>query len=282
MILEHKSIHLFGKPLFTLIEFKTPLSQELPISSDACFTYFVSGDKQELSAVHNISATSEHYVLSLCGTTLGTMLTNQTGHIKSIIVHFTPDILKKIYLDEKPPFWTELDKPVTKYIVQMAASNLLRHCVEGIVKLFDNTAAASELIVQLKLKEIILLLLQTDDNPHVSQIIRSLFSERTFTFRETVEAHIFTPATVENLAKLTNMSLSSFKREFARIFKQTPANYITERRVERVAHLLKISDNSISEIGYDCGFTSPGHLSKVFKSKLKKTPSQYRLDYLNK
>jgi AraC family transcriptional regulator, exoenzyme S synthesis regulatory protein ExsA len=282
MILVHKSISLFEKPLFTLIEFETPLAEELPVSSDACFTYFISGDEQQLSAVHNIAAISEHFVLSLCGITLGKMLTEQKGHIKSVIVHFAPDVLRKIYSNEKPLFWNELDKPVTQYIVQMAASNLLRHSIDGIIKLFDNAQAASELILQMKLKEIILLLLQTEDNPHVSKIMRSLFSEKTFTFKETIEAHIFTPASIEDLAKLTNMSLSTFKREFAKTFSQTPASYIAERRLERVAHLLKITDNPVSTLGYECGFATPGHLSRAFKSRYKKTPSQFRLDFLSK
>jgi AraC family transcriptional regulator, exoenzyme S synthesis regulatory protein ExsA len=282
MIVEHKSISLFGRPLYTLIEFETPLAEELPISSDACFTYFVRGDKQQLSAIHEVSAISGQFVLSLCGITLGKMLTEQKGHIRSVIVHFTPEVLRNVYSNEKPPFWNELDKPVTKYIVQMAASNLLRHSIDGVIKLFENIPAASDLILQLKLKEIVLLLLQTEDNPHVSQIMRSLFSERTFSFKETIEAHLFTPASVEDLAKLTGMSLSTFKREFAKTFGQTPANYIVDRRIERVAHLLKISDSSISEIGYDCGFASPGNLSKVFKSKYNQTPSEYRLTFTNK
>jgi AraC family transcriptional regulator, exoenzyme S synthesis regulatory protein ExsA len=282
MILGHKSISLFGKPLFTFIELETPVRHELPISSDACFTYFVSGNEQQLSAVHGISATANHFVLSLCGVTLGKMLIEQNGHIKSLIVHFNPDVLRKIYSNEKPPFWNELDKPVTKYIVQMAASNLLRHSVDGVIKLLDHVEAASELILELKLKEIVLLLLQTEDNPHVSQIMRSLFSERTFSFKETIDAHIFTSASVEDLAKLSNMSLSTFKREFAKTFHQTPANYIINKRIERVAHLLKFSDSSISEIGYDCGFVSPGHLSKAFKARFKKSPRQYRMAFPDK
>lgn len=124
--------------------------------------------------------------------------------------------------------------------------------------------------------------MQTDNHPQVTQIIRSLFSQRTFSFRETVEAYLFTPASIPDLANLTNTSLSTFKREFMKIYQTTPASYIQDRRIERVAHLLRVSNDPISAIGYDCGFSTPAHLTKVFKAKYRKSPSQYRLDFSDK
>ncbi|MBL4753056.1 MAG: AraC family transcriptional regulator [Flavobacteriales bacterium] len=39
---------------------------------------------------------------------------------------------------------------------------------------------------------------------------------------------------------------------------------------------MRISDESIGRIGYECGFISPAHLSGVFKSKYGVAPSRYR------
>lgn len=283
MINEHQSIELFGLPQFSWIDINTPMDGGLPIPSEACFTYIVHGNNQVLSKQHSVSAVSEHAVLSLCGFTLGKMLMEQEpGRVNSIIVHFHPGILKDIYKDTKPPYWEEIAAPVTQYVVQMAASNLIRHYIEGLKALFVNKEAITEDILVLKLKEIILLLMKTDNHPQVSQIIRSLFSERMFTFKETVEAYLYTPASIDDLANLTNTSLSTFKREFTKIYKTTPSRYIIDRRIEKVADLLKVSDDAISSIGYSCGFATPAHLTRVFKSKYNKTPSQYRLDFLDK
>ncbi len=283
MINEHQSIELFGQPLFTWIDLNTPMYQGLPIPSEACFTYFIHGDDQVLSKQHDLSAISGQIVLSLCGFTLGKVLMEQEpGRVNSIIVHFHPEILKKIYKNTKPPYWEEISTPTTQYVVQMAASNLIEHYIEGIKQLFQNKEAVTEDILVLKLKEIILLLMQTDNLPEVTQIIKSLFSERTFDFKETVEAYLFTPVSIEDLANLTNTSLSTFKREFAKIYQTTPFRYIIDKRVEKVADLLKVSDATISAIGYECGFATPAHLTKVFKTKYNKTPSQYRLDFSRK
>ena len=171
---------------------------------------------------------------------------------------------------------------MVQFIVQMAASELVKKYFEGVVHLFNNKAAASEEILILKLKEIIQLLLQTKNSTQITQIMSSLFSERTFSFKEVVEAYIAEPVSVEELAQLTNNSLSSFKREFKKIYATTPSTYIIDKRAEKVANLLKVSDESISNIGYQCGFTSPAHLSRVFKTKYGVTPSTYRLNLSDK
>ena len=201
------------------------------------------------------------------------------GVCRSIIVHFDKSILLKIYDNSRPPFWIELDEPVSQLVVQMAASELIEKYFEGVVHLFNNKAAVSDDILILKLKELILLLLQTKNSPNVINIMNGLFSQRTFSFKEVVRAHISEPISLETMAHLTNNSLSSFKREFKRIFRTTPGAYIIDKRAEKVANLLIVSDESIAAIGYECGFTSPTHLTKVFKSKYGETPSSYRMKY---
>jgi len=283
MVNDHKSIEFLGKPLFTWLDFNTPMEESLPIPSEACFTYIIEGDSHSISKNEGISAKTGEVILSLCGLTLSHMLTDQEqGRINSIIIHFHPDQLKEIYKDSKPPFWSEIDAPVTQYIVQMAASNLIKQYIEGVINLFENREAVTEEILILKLKEIILLLLQTKDSIQINQMVKSLFSERTFSFKEIVEAHIYLPITLEDLAGLTNTSLSTFKREFKKIYQSTPAAYIIDQRAEKVAQLLKLSDEPISSIGYQCGFSTPAHLSRVFKSKYGLTPSEYRLNLSDK
>lgn len=279
MILDHKTIELFGTPLFTWITMKTPMQNPVPLPSEACFAYIMDGDQQYLVEEEDIKADPGNVILSLCGNKLGQMLPGHRegeGRVSSIVVHFQRELLLKVYEHAKPPYWKELDKPVVKYIVQSAASELVKQYFLGLVHLFNHREAVSEDILVLKLKEIILLLLQTKDSELITQVMRSLFSERTFTFKEIVEAHICEPLPLQYLAYLTHHSLTSFKKEFKRIYNTTPGVYILEKRTEKVADLLKYSDENISSIGYQCGFTSPAHLSRVFKNKYGVTPSEYR------
>lgn len=279
MILKHETIELYGNPLFTWVTIQAPLDGPVPLPSEACFVYFVDGGNEPLTENGELVAAPGQVILSLCGHTVGHMLSKpREVTFSSIIVHFQREHFLKVYANEKPPFWKEMETPLVQWIVQSAASELVKAFFAGVQHLFTHKEAVTEDILVLKLKEIILLLLQTPDSPSVTNLMRSLFSERTFSFKEIVDANICEPVTIEGLAARTNNSLSSFKREFKRIYNATPGTYIINKRAEKVASLLRISDESISTIGYQCGFSSPAHLSRVFKAKYGMTPSQYRLN----
>ncbi|MHA7057833.1 helix-turn-helix domain-containing protein [Aquimarina sp. M1] len=283
MIKRKDSILLFEYPLFTMVNLETPVEENLNMPSDACVAYIIEGDNQVFSESENIIAKTGHTITSLCGLTLGSMLSNQPiGNLSSIIVHFNREVLNNVFENEKPELWEELEKPITQFVVQSAASELIRHYFDTIIKFFENKDALTESILKIKLKEIILFLLQTDNSDYVRQIIKSLFSERAFSFKELVEAHIEQTESIENLAIVTNCSVSTFKRKFKESFNTTPAKYRLEVKLKKVADLLKTTDKSISSIGYECGFESPEHLSRAFKKQHKLSPSQYRLNFLVK
>lgn len=281
MLKRQDHISLFDYPLFTLVSMDTPNEGSLKLPSDACIAYIIEGDGQVFSASAKIVARPEETILSLCGLTLGAMFSELSkGGLQSVLVHFNRGVLNKVFEGEKPELWKELQTPVTQYVVQSAAGELLKHYFNSVVNLFENRPALTEPFLKLKLKEIILLLLQTDNSEYVRKIIRSLFSDRQFTFKELVEAHIEQTGSIEHLAMLTNCSVSTFKRKFFQSFNTTPAKYRQELKLARVADLLKTSDEAISAIGYECGFTSPEHLARAFKQKYGISPKEYRLNFL--
>lgn len=280
MIKHQDQISLNGTPVFTVISLETPLQEALHLPSDACYLYIEKGSGQRLAKAGNILAKAGTVILSTCGLTVGKMISEQPkGIMDSIIVHLNRPLLQEIFENDKPTLWEELRTPVSQYVVQTAANELVNFYFEGIGRLFENKAAIRDTILKIKLKEIVLLLLQTDNAESIRQIIKSLFSERTFTFKELVDAHILSAASIENLAQLTNHSLSTFKRKFKEIYETSPGKYILEKRLERVAESLRISDDAISHIGYDLGFESPEHLSRAFKKKYGSSPSSYRLSF---
>jgi AraC-like DNA-binding protein len=280
MIKHKEQITLGEYPIFTKISVQTPLAEGLDLPSDACYLFIEKGEGHALATGSRITATPGTVILSTCGLTVGHMIASQpAGAMDSIIVHFNRSLLEAVFEGEKPMLWEELQRPVSQYVVQTAADELVQIYFDGINQLFQHKAALSDTVLKLKLKEVILLLLQTNNSDPIRQIVKSLFSERTFTFKELIDAHIFSAATIENLAQLTNCSLSTFKRKFKETYQATPGKYILEKRLEKVAEALRISDDPISQIGYDWGFESPEHLSRAFKKQYGLSPSAYRLDF---
>lgn len=280
MIRFFDQILLDDTPLFTRLELRSPLTDSLELPSDACYLYIEKGTGNTLFNIGHITNDTGTTILSTCGLTMGNMISEQTeGEMQTIIVHLNSGVLKRVFDHDKPALWQELERPINKFVVQQSANLLVQAFFKSIESFFENKEVLSPSVLELKLKEIVLLLLQSDNSEDVRQIMKSLFSERTFTFKETVDAHLFSAVTIEALSQLTNTSLSTFKRRFKEIYDQSPAKYIQEKRLDKVSEKLRTSDDQISHIGYDLGFESPEHLSRAFKNKFGITPSEYRMSF---
>jgi AraC-like DNA-binding protein len=81
---------------------------------------------------------------------------------------------------------------------------------------------------------------------------------------------------IEAYARLTNRSVSSFKRDFQSIFKTTPGRWLIEKKINHAKKLLLERDDSIASIAFDSGFESTPHFSRVFKQKTGITPMEFR------
>lgn len=95
-----------------------------------------------------------------------------------------------------------------------------------------------------------------------------------------MEVHFQEKITVENLAKLGNLSVSGFNRTFKREIGETPMEYLIALRLEQAKKLLRRKEVPITEIALRCGFNSSAHFSASFRKYYEVTPTQYRKKYI--
>lgn len=91
-----------------------------------------------------------------------------------------------------------------------------------------------------------------------------------------IEQHLDQPLTLQELAAFAQLS----EYHFARMFKQSlgvaPHQYVTLRRLNLAAYLLRQSNSSLADIALRCGFSSQSHLSQRFKAHYHVTLAEYR------
>lgn len=63
---------------------------------------------------------------------------------------------------------------------------------------------------------------------------------------------------------------------FSKTENKTIEQYFIEQRLDLVKEKLKYSDESLTNIAFDCGFSSPQHLTQQFKQYIGMTPSNFR------
>ena len=75
-------------------------------------------------------------------------------------------------------------------------------------------------------------------------------------------------------AKLTGRSLSTFKRDFVRIFGTTPEKWLQKQRLEQAHFLITQKNKRPSEIYLELGFETLSHFSFAFKKQFGITPTE--------
>ncbi|PSK93531.1 helix-turn-helix domain-containing protein [Taibaiella chishuiensis] len=278
MVIDYKKMDLYGKSFIQKVVLKTPFEFVFPVAEQACFLYMLEGEMVYTSGNDPLVIPANYSLFLNCmhsGKQIQQTQTNRKGEL--VIVTFHPDILKKIYEKELPALLQRPEHAVDNRSSEKINNDfLIRKYIEGLLFYFENPALVNEDILILKLKEIVLLLAQTKDAEAIRVILSQLFSPVTYTFKQVVEAHLFLPVSIEELARKTNLSLSSFKREFKKLYQDTPAAYIRNQRLERAAGMLLSSDSRITDIAYDCGFNDLAGFTKSFHEKYKMTPTRYR------
>lgn len=91
--------------------------------------------------------------------------------------------------------------------------------------------------------------------------------------RQVMEQYYTSPVTLPELAALSERSLSSFKRDFHRIYNMPPAQWLRERKLERAKNLLQNTAMTISDVCYSLGFENLSHFSRIFKEYHGISPS---------
>ena len=79
--------------------------------------------------------------------------------------------------------------------------------------------------------------------------------------------------TLEELARYTGRSLSSFKRDFKRVSDIPPEKWIIRRRLQEAHRLLASRDISVTDAMYESGFTSLAFFSRSYKKLYGYPPS---------
>jgi AraC-like DNA-binding protein len=277
MLINYNTLNLYGKKLFERAQFTAPFRNQNDLSNEACYLHVVEGAHHQYSGTKLIKANPNRGIFMKCGNFIFEPIVEKNSRpTKLIAIHFHPEVLKKLFKDNPPKFLFSNNSEVEEDMVSVDSDEIISHYMISVSLLFDYPQLAEESILELKLKEIILLLSKVDSSG-VIQILNNLFKPSTVVFKDVIEAHLYSILSIENLASLTNNSLTSFKRKFKEVYQTSPANYIKNKRLEKASKLLKISDSSISDISFECAFNDIAHFCNSFKAKFNLTPSEYRL-----
>ena len=98
---------------------------------------------------------------------------------------------------------------------------------------------------------------------------------RKIDLQDFMEKHFRSDMSMNEFAKASGRSLSTFKRDFKRISQLSPERWLTDRRLHAAYELLR-RGRRVTDACFDVGFKNVSHFSAIFKKKFGITPGQAR------
>lgn len=194
--------------------------------------------------------------------------------VESIGIFLYPSLVEEIF---------EFDLSTSNHqstynLKQIPINQLLENYKASIGILLDHPELADAQIIKTKIKEFVLLISKLEQAPSQLDFLAGLFKPQHSSFASTIQHNLYVNLSLEELAALCHLSLSSFKRKFQEVFDESPKKYLNRKKIERAAQLLQSEEYRISDIAFDVGFDSITTFNRNFQSIYAISPSAYRLN----
>ena len=278
MISDHSTFKYQGQTLIEKFLIDRPDQYDALFQDRGCFIYFKGKGPKLLSSESNVQVESRGAVLLRCGAHFLNLLKDGEDEVMEIVaIHLYPEVLKKLYIGELPDI---IEKRSTGQRSQAVAPNdLISRFIDSLEFYFENPTLVNDDLLELKIKELVLLLVQSQNVNSILELVADLYTPKKVQLRDVIELHLYSNLKLEQLAGMCNLSLSSFKREFKKEFNDSPTNYIIHKKLEKAQELLRLTDIPINEVAYEVGFHDPLYFTRLFKKKMQMAPSNYRVEH---
>lgn len=141
----------------------------------------------------------------------------------------------------------------------------------------DEQAFGYELVVRNYLSSMWLLLYQEAEKKlEAKKITKVTGEDRLKHMMQYIQAHYMEKLLLKDIAYSANISEREALRTFQNHLNTTPFAYLMEYRLRMATIQLAQTTIPVSQIAYDCGFSSPSYFGKEFRSAMGCTPSEYR------
>lgn len=222
---------------------------------------------------HTHTAEAGHLMLMKRGIYTMSEFIPEGLNYEALLLFFTDEFLKKFLHSYQ---LTTAAAPETPSHLVVPTNELLDSFKNQFMGYFGKTMEGLDNILQLKLQELLLLLLAGPQKQQVLTFLQSIAFGRPLDIDYIVRTHLFQPLSLDELAKLSGRSLASFKRDFQQKFHCAPKKWINEQRLAHARMLLQHTDKQVSEIAMECGFENIPHFIRIFKQEYGVTPSADR------
>jgi len=143
---------------------------------------------------------------------------------------------------------------------------------DSLLSYLEKPESHSDALLKLKVNEAIMILLET--KPEMTDILFDFNEPGKIDLKAFMARNFHFNVDLSRFAYLTGRSLSTFKRDFEKIFSTTPNKWLQQKRLEEAHFLITKRGKKPSDVYLEVGFENLSHFSFAFKKAFGKAPSQ--------
>lgn len=157
---------------------------------------------------------------------------------------------------------------------KISQNSLLDAFMISLVPYFDSSLSGNKDFIRLKTFELLFNL--AESNMALLKNLVGLHHHPSHDLVSIMENNYLKNLSLPQYAALSNRSLSTFKRDFERIFRTSPHKWILEKRLSTAFQLLKNGVKKPGDVYLELGFEDFSHFSKAFKKQFGLRPSEVK------
>jgi len=201
---------------------------------------------------------------------------------KCLVLEVDPSFLHHYY---EEIFYSKKDKTI---LAQKSKLEQQRHFLSNDQKIIDNfirlyqhrlqkESRANEMIGTMLLKELLLRVFQTKglfllmDN-FEKKVQNTEIQKCIFYLKDNLQKNL----TVEELAKISGLGMTTFFKKFKEATSLSPIDYILHERIKQAKIFILKKQFGLKEIAYKCGFNSYEYFCTSFRKIEKVSPSSFK------
>lgn len=249
-------------------------SRQEVVLSRHTISFLQEGEKEIITKNDRVAINASNFLIMRAGHCLMTeKFSSSHKRYNSLLLFFSHesvlDFIKKHKIELSA---TGLEESISA----VAYDRFIQTFISSVKDLMHLDPRHKKKMLAIKFEELMLYLIARDGTGLLSSLL-SNNDQRSFDFVRVVETNKYNKLTLKQLAFLSNMSVSTFKRAFEKHYHESPIKWFHDQRLTYAAYLLRSELRRPSDIYLETGYESLSNFTQAFKSKYGLTPKQYQL-----
>ncbi|GAB3803760.1 hypothetical protein GCM10028819_34180 [Spirosoma humi] len=148
---------------------------------------------------------------------------------------------------------------------------LLESLVSSLTPYFSLREELPQDLAEIKIAESLTIL--DACHPHVQRLLSSFHEPGKVNLVDFMEQHFMYNLPLEKFGYLTGRSLTTFKKDFQKIFNATPGRWLTRKRLEHAHYQIAVRHRKPVDVFLETGFENLSHFSFAFKKEFGYPPT---------